>query len=272
MKSLVFLVAAGLLVPLASPASAQTWRYSSRTDQFSDARISTASGMLPNGAAGLVVRCSGWRIEAFYTVRDYLDNEGAQTRYRIDGGEVVDNYWDTSTDGGGVFSPEPGIFARRLAGGNRVVIQAEKYNGTPVTYTFSLSGSAAAINRVLSDCGLPVRDPAEVEARVWPRVVQSLDVLHPEDVTPVQEMLNLVFKEKPVSDEFGRKGISTYERLSAFYESYWTLCPEADTPPSSSCGSWLRSRKTDPDANYPKEAVELLVEFFDETAPNETDD
>lgn len=267
MKRLALFGVLGLAVASASSVSAQTWRYSARTDQFTDARVSAATGLLPNGSAGLVVRCNGRRLEAFYTVRGYLDNEGAQTRYRIDGGEVFDNYWDTSTDGGGVFAPEPGIFARRLAGGNRVVIQSEKYDGTPVTHTFSLSGSGGVINRVLSDCGLPSRDPTSVDPHIWPRVVHDLDMAHPDDIAPVQEMLNAIFKDKPVTDQPGHKGQSTYERLSGFYESYWTLCLEAETPPSSSCTTWLESRKRDPDANYPKEAIEILVEFFKEAPP-----
>lgn len=267
MKRLAVVAGVGLAL-VAGETAAQSWSYSSRTDQFTDQRISTASGALRNGSAGLFVRCTGSRIEAYYSVRDYLDNEGARTRYRIDGGEVSSDYWDASTDGGGVFAPHPGMFARRLATGSRIVIEAEKYDGSPVTYTFSLAGSAASINRVLSDCGLPTRDPHSVDASVWPRVVSDLDSAHADDVATIQDMLKIILGDEDITDARGQKGQSTYKALSSFYNAYWSLCERGESE-MRSCSSWLRSRETNPEANYPKEAIALLVEFFDETSTPE---
>ncbi|MNS16461.1 hypothetical protein D3C71_498010 [compost metagenome] len=198
-------------------------------------------------------------------MRGYLDNEGAQTRYRVDGGEVFDDYWDTSTDGSGVFSPTPGIFARRLAAGNRVVIQAEKYDGSPVTYSFGLAGSGAVIGRVMSDCGLPVQDPHMIDGSIWLRVVDDLDRAHPDDVEPVQNMLNDLFRDKQITDRPGRKGQSTYERLSAFYAAYWHLCADAADPPSAACEMWKRRKEYDADADYGVEAVPLLIQYMEAT-------
>lgn len=164
-----------------------------------------------------------------------------------------------------MFSPTPGIFARRLAAGNRVVIQAEQYNGSPITYTFNLSGSGAVIGRVLSDCGLPARDPHVVNDMVWPRVVDDLDLAHPDDVAPVQEMLEAIFRDKRVSDQPGIKGQSTYEALSSFYAAYWSLCEDEEDPPSEACERWRSRKRYDADADYGIRAVPLLLEYVEAT-------
>ena len=124
-----------------------------------------------------------------------------------------------------------------------------------------MSGSAAAINRVLSDCGLPTRDPREEDSRVWRRAVDDIDQLSPDAIRGLQSLLGAVNENVGLDAEAGQRGPQTYRALSEFYAGYWVICADEEQEPlSASCARWRNERRYNIEADYPKGPVELLLE------------
>lgn len=247
----------------ATPANA-AWSYERSTDKFDDSLVSYAHGTGPG--VSVWVRCKADRVETYLaTVFVYIGDDDALVRYRIDKNEVDEDYWSTSTDGDAIFSPLPAATAREMAVGTRLAIEATDFQDTPHTYSLSLSGSGATINKVLADCGVPARNPRDADQDIWRRVVDSLDDVPRSSVKLAQSTLNLI--EGTTLPETGARTLSTYQAASHFFEKYWTTC-EADQNPGKKCKDWRDLRKYDADADYTGELFDLLTERLQSMTPS----
>jgi hypothetical protein len=251
----VHIFATGFALLAACPAHA-AWTYEKSIDKFDDSLVSYAHGSAPGGS--MWVRCKGDVIETYFaTVFVYIGNEDAAVRYRIDKGEVDEDYWSTSTEGDALFAPHPAATAREMAAGSRLAIEAMDFQDTPHTYSLSLSGSGAAINKVLADCGIPARNPRDSDPEIWRRVVDSLEEVPRSTIRNVQSVLNqLTGAGLP---ETGVRTTATYQTASRFYEAYWTDC-EAGNNAGKKCKDWNDLRKYSDDPDYTGNFFELLIE------------
>lgn len=256
-------IATAVACAFAVPAWA-TWSYERSTDKFTDELVSIARETAQGGA--LIVRCKDGFLETYLVTNHYLDDDGSDVRYRIDKGEVDSSYWTSSTDGSTVFSQSPAETARALIAGGRLVIEASDFNGTRYSYTFSLAGSGAAVGKVLSDCGLPRKDPRLEDPAIWRRVVQSIDEVDKDTVKTLQTALNIYTGEG--LPETGVRTTATYRVASEFYAVYWYSCENAaDKELHGPCKTWIASRKYDEDADYGAELWDVLQDVLDNGLP-----
>lgn len=249
----------------AGEAAAQ-WRYSSERDKFDDTKTSFAQVTKTSGVdlGALFVRCKAGSLEAYFSPDDYLGDDGVDVRYRVDSGEVEEEVWSTSTKGTAVFSPFPSSFGRELAAGSRIVIEANDFRGTANTWTFSLSGSGAAIARVFSDCGVPIRDPRLLDERIWRRVVTDVDSLGREHITHAKLLLQQQGFLADSDASSSTRDTGLYVSASRFYQSYWAACKSGKVL-SKACETYRTLREVDQSQDYTVEVVELLVEVSSQT-------
>lgn len=238
---------------IAGNAQAQTWRTASSTDAFSDQRTVTAS--VSGRGFGMVVRCKDNLLETYF-VGGYVGDDDANVRYRINGGEVHEDVWSSSTSKDSLFADAPGEVARWMAAGSRMAFEYEDFSGTPHQYAIPLNGSAVAIHQALDACGVPRTNPRAVDGEVWRRAVIEIDKMDRSVVSGLQHLLTL---EGFSVEASGRRTQATYAALSSFYASYWQRCL-ADEALSSSCSSWRSLRRYNADADYPIEPISLLIE------------
>ncbi|MET4684888.1 energy transducer TonB [Brevundimonas faecalis] len=252
----VFIAITLAALSAAEGAQAQAWRVESSTDAFSDKRTVTAS--VRGRGFAMVVRCKSDLLETYF-LGGYVGDDDANVRYRIDGGEVQEDVWDSSTSKDGLFADAPGEVARWMASGSRMVLEYEDFSGTPHQFNIPLGGSAVAINQALDACGVPRTNPRTIDGQVWRRVVIDIDKMDRSLVRGLQNLLNdQGFSIEPT----GRRTQGTYAALSTFYSGYWTRCGEGQDL-SASCTSWRSSKRLDPDADYTKEPIDLLLEVIE---------
>lgn len=250
--SILPIVALGAL-SIAGNTQAQTWRTASSTDAFSDQRTVTAS--VSGRGFGMVVRCKDDLLETYF-VGGYVGDDDANVRYRIDGGEVHEDVWSSSTSKDSLFADAPGEVARWMAAGSRMALEYEDFSGTPHRYAIPLNGSAVAIHQALDACGVPRTNPRAVDEEIWRRAVIDIDKM---DRPVIRGLQHLLTSEAFPVETSGRRTQATYAALSSFYSSYWQGCL-ADEVLSSSCTSWRTSRRYDAEADYPTEPIDLLIE------------
>jgi TonB family protein len=255
------LVAASALLVSAGSAEAQSWRYEAIRDPFTDAITSRASAT--SRTQSVNVRCKDDRLEVYFWAAGYF-GDSATVRYRFDSGEVRSGTWDTSTSGTGAFVTAPGEFARKLMSGSVLNIELEGEYGAASQYRFRLAGSGGPVGRVLDACGVPRHETYVDGGPIWRRAVEDLETVSREDV----EAVGRVLKQGGMYDgtPSRQRTRDLYLALSDFYVAYWSLCEEGEAL-SESCRTWTARRRLDPEADYPKEPIALLVEVTQQEAP-----
>lgn len=248
-----------LALTIAAPASAQSWRFESDRDQFTDERRSRA--VFQSRAISAGVRCHGGTLDVLFLVT-YIGEEDANVRYRFDRGEVQSSVWNASTSRDGLFAWDPGDIARQMMAGATMAFEHDDFAGSPHQYTISLAGSGASIGRVLDACDVPRTNPRSRDGSIWVRVIDDLDKA-PRDIIPaLQTALVGLGYEVP---EDGRRSQATYRALSDFYVRYREDC-EGGREGGNSCTAWKSSRRYTGDADFPTRPIDLLVEVLKETA------
>nr|WP_312446785.1 hypothetical protein [Brevundimonas naejangsanensis] len=256
------LVASAIAALFGTTASAQAWRVETDRDAFTDERRVRA--VYHSRQISAAIRCNGGALDAIFAV-GYIGESDATVRYRIDRGEVFSNVWSAASSRDALFAWDPGEVGRRMAAGSSMVFEHDDFAGTPHRYTVPLSGSAAAIRQVFAACDVPMTDPKTQDEEIWTRVVDEVDKIPRGELLTLQSILAGVGYEVA---EDGRRSLATYQGLSKFYSTYWRGC-EAGIDAGSTCRSWRSRKEWDPEYDYPKEAVDLLVEFLNE-APTKT--
>ena len=252
--------ALALLVFLSSPAAA-AWQYRADRDPFTDERASSASLVKPGLFAGaLVVRCKSGLIEAYVMPGEYLGSDDVSVRVRFDKAPPEERKWSIATSGKGAFSDVPVEFARKVIAHSLVVVELTDFAGVAHLERFSLAGSSGPVSRVLSDCALMSEDPRALDENIWRRVVQDVDELDVETAGNLGRALNTLFGEW--GSHRDRRDLILYRSMSRFYEAYWSLCESGKTD-TASCKTYRDRLSRDPSADYPTEATELLVEYFE---------
>ena len=263
-KNVLWLGLLAYALSMSATAEAR-WIYDSDRDPFTDERASTAIQRNPGvfGAA-FVVRCKDGILESYYVPGQYLGSSGTSyVRYRFDRLEPESGYWNLSTNGKAVFSDTAAEIARGIVRGSSMVIEAEDVSGSGQVAHFSLSGSSGPVSRVLSDCRLRARDPRVDDDQIWRRVVQSVDEMSVENAEFVGTVLDDIYEESAPHGD--RRGIAIYKSMTELYLLVKWGCKNgseqvADLP---SCKTYLSRLERDPDAEYPVEAVPLLVEILE---------
>lgn len=263
MKKIIGL-AACLVACGATPALAQTWTVTTERDAFDDRPNVTASVRGRGYVMG--VRCKADLLEVLF-LGGYIGDEDANVRYRFDGGEVHEDVWSASTSRDGLFADAPGEVARWLASGSRLAFEYEDFSGTPNQFSISLAGSENAIGRVFDACGVPRTDPRMQDGDIWRRAVIDIDKI---ETSTISNLQSLLIDSGFELSETGRRDLSTYRALSDFYRTYWSAC-QSGTSLTRSCDSWRSSRRYNPEADYPKEPIELFLEALQGGLPKTGD-
>lgn len=251
------LIASAVAALFATTASAQTWRVETDRDAFTDERRVRA--VYHSRQISVAVRCTGGVLDAIFAV-GYIGESDATVRYRIDRGEVFSNVWDAASSRDALFAWDPGDVGRRMAAGSTMIFEHDDFSGTPHRYAVPLGGSGSAIRQVFTACDVPITNPRALDDEIWTRVVDEVDKIPKGDLSTLQSILAGLGYEVP---EDGHRSLETYQGLSKFYSTYWQGC-EAGIDAGSTCRSWRSRKEWDSDYDYPKEAVELLVEFLNE--------
>ena len=257
-------LAACLVACGATPALAQTWTVTTERDAFDDRPNVTASVRGRSYVMG--VRCKADVLEVLF-LGGYVGDEDANVRYRFDGGEVHEDVWSASTSRDGLFADAPGEVARWLSSGSRLAFEYEDFSGTPNQFSISLAGSGNAIGRVLDACGVPRTDPRTQDSDIWRRAVIDIDKVEKRSISNLQSLLNDSGFEL---SETGRRDLPTYRALSDFYRTYWSAC-QSGAVLTGSCDSWRSSRRYNPEADYPKEPIELFLEVIQDDLSKNSD-
>lgn len=101
----------------------------------------------------VIVRCQDNKFEVYFNFYEFLDRESAPVRYKVNNQPLVEETWNTSTEGQSVFAKDAPAVARKLAKGEKFVIEARDHSSNPHQMVIDLSGSEYAINPALKLCG-----------------------------------------------------------------------------------------------------------------------
>ncbi len=252
-----------LLFLITSSAVEARWKYNADRDPFTDEKASTAIKTNPGFSGGsLIVRCKDGYLESYYNPSTYLGSDKYSTvRYRFDKIKAEQEVWSLATSGKAVFAETAVEFARQIIAKSSLVIDAEDFSGEKHISRFSLSGSSGPVSKVLADCKLMSRDPRSIDPDIWRRVVHDLDKISFETADKVSFILGI--SEKPEGSVGDRKSIKLYKKLSNFYVNVIIACefnPESLLK-LESCKKYRQLIAEDNNADYPLEAIDLLIEF-----------
>lgn len=100
----------------------------------------------------VVVRCQDNKFDVYFNFYEFLDRESSSVRYKLDNHPLVEEKWNTSTDGQSVFAKDAPDVARKLAKGEKFVIEAKDYSSNSHQMAIDLAGSEYVINPVLKLC------------------------------------------------------------------------------------------------------------------------
>lgn len=239
-----------LIFPAA--AGAQQWTFSSQIDSVEGTRIATASVSSSSGSAH--VRCKNEILETYFAPRfAYIGRDSAAVRYRFSGSEVNQEDWSVSTRGSAVFAPVPVHFARELARANSLAMDIYDFSGAPNRVIIPLTGSRAAISRVLNSCGLPLVNPGFQDEGVNFRVVIELESMSLTDAKSMAKTFDIGFT--------ATRPIELYLRLSEIYDTIGVkgcLDPKSEVYGFSYCLEWRQKRSTDPEASFQLWPLEVI--------------
>ena len=261
-----------VLFTLSLATSAQArWTYGAERDPFTDERASTAIKSNPGlFGASLVIRCKEGLLESYYVPGQYIGSSRSTfVRYRFDRKEPETDYWSLGTQGTAAFSSTAVEFAREIVSGSTLVIEADDFSDTPHRAKFSLSGSSGPVGRVLSDCKLRAKDPRLADSGIWRRVVQDVDELDVESIKKLSGLLDDIFEDS--SPHGDRTGLRIYRTLTNIYLNTIDDCLAGKSLVAGmpSCKRFLQARKANEDADYPIEAVELVLELLESAGERE---
>jgi hypothetical protein len=108
----------------------------------------------------LSLRCDDRRLEAFVTMRSYLNSEGGiPVRFRFDGGAVVAQTWSPSTNGEAAFAPDPRGLAERIGQSRRLVLETTGFRGARSRAVFDLTGAEHVLPEIAACRQAPRRAP-----------------------------------------------------------------------------------------------------------------
>lgn len=251
---------------ITSELSHARWIYNADRDPFTDEKASTAIKSNPGYLSpSLIIRCKDGYLESYYHPGQYLGSDDySYVRYRFDKLEPEEAGWPLSTSGKAVFSDTAVEFARYVLSKSSLVIEAEDFSGEMQRSKFSLSGSSGPVGKVLSDCKLMSKNPRSIDDEIWRRVVQDLDKQSIEGTELISDILNEFAsdEDKAITD---RSNIEIYRSLSSFYNNIIFACTEGKdfAMKLSSCIDYRKLISNDVNADYPLEAVDLLIELLD---------
>ncbi len=240
------------------------WKYNADRDPFTDEKATTAIKTNPGFSGGsIIVRCKDGYLESYYIPSAYLGSDNYSTvRFRFDKTEAEQEVWSLSSGGEAVFAEAAVEFARQIIAKSNLVIDAEDFSGEKHISRFSLSGSSGPVSKVLADCKLMSRDPRSIDPDIWRRVVQDIDK---RDVK-LSESVSLVLKNISSSEENigDRSSIKIYKELSDFYSLVIFGCKNGNVfiLKLDSCIKYRKLIENDENADYPLEAIAMLIEFM----------
>ena len=150
----IVLLASGTAAAAAAPDDEKVWRYSQERNPISGGTIYRAQAELPELRAS--VRCSTVNplIEArFFLNRDALENFDS-VRWQFDGSRSRSDKWPRSANGRSLILPNQSRdrFLNQLKAYNFLYMTIFATSGDDTLYEIPLSGSSAAISRVLERC------------------------------------------------------------------------------------------------------------------------
>jgi hypothetical protein len=260
--SLAFLFCFLSAIPTATLS--QSWTVSRSIDAVEGTPVTTATVTSRSGAA--FVRCKSGKLETFFApLFAYVGQDDARVRYRFSGDTVKDETWDVSTSGTAVFAFYPVDFARDLADATSIALDIYDFGGSPNRVLIPLNGSRVAINRVLSACDLPVKNPAF-----------EYDDIEYEAALELEELTVLEARELLVTFEIESRvarPLELYRFLSNAWRALGTegcLDSKFKAYPLEYCLKWRRTREVDENAVFPFSPLETISAFLEATKEQET--
>lgn len=217
-------------------ASAQ-WKFRTEVDELDDVKITTASIDVGNllEQDSIVLKCKNNYLEAYVTFATYLNNDEVLIKYRVDKGPLKKEKWFPSADGKAMFADEAADFARALARGNQLIIEAEDYRGSLYREKFSLAGSASAIYPVLQICGRGTQAPHERLSNVRRDVSLNAERMGPSTTENAKAVLKAMgFYDGEID---GTKNDQFFVALSTFFEDYLIRCRRGEVA-GTVCRGW----------------------------------
>lgn len=154
-KMLVFV--AGIVVFLQSAASAGiTVRVDPMTDEKIRTLVITSSTQAPNSIGvmedvHMVIRCQASKTELYIMTTTY-NADNRMVRVRWDAEQAENDYWSSSTDNSGLFSPAPKDSILRLTTAKKFAFGWHPYAGGRNDVVFSLEGYRKDIRTMNSVC------------------------------------------------------------------------------------------------------------------------
>lgn len=141
---------------LAGPAQAGTWHYSSSVSPLDGARSEWARkasmGTIDGHRALVTVGCDAGRLRAAIVWPVFMGVALEAVTWRVDDAAPRTGTWSDSADGTATYAENPAIFARKLMDGHRLAVRGHPIARGAVEAEFDLTGSGAAIGRVLKSC------------------------------------------------------------------------------------------------------------------------
>lgn len=151
----------------------QDWVYEIIADEMTDAKRHIAYSKSVSGAKPglIIIKCDdeSTRPYASYITGMFMgiDFEQTQVTYRVDKGATIKEYW--KMDKSSVHNmdrDQVAVMAQKMMVGNKFIIQAYDYEFDMAQHTFSLSGSSAAIGRVMDNCAGATTQPVPAQQPV----------------------------------------------------------------------------------------------------------
>lgn len=128
-----------------------------------DSAKSVTISKLNGEAAGLFVRCDkGRNTEAFVSLNTQIEKEHGtdlhKVRVKVDDGRPSAQHWSASTDGRGLFSPNPREFASQLARARTLYFEYTPFEERERVVEFDLSGLSEVLTNVSDACNWKADD------------------------------------------------------------------------------------------------------------------
>lgn len=220
----IFLFAA----PIA--ANASDWTYKSDIDAFTDKETHTAQVAASTGGGFAVARCADGSFELFFSVDEFIGSDDRYpVRYRVDKGEPGSASWSVSTQGTALFAG--GVDGQRLArsmmSGSELLMEVTDYRGTAHRASYSLNGSAAALEKVLVACDVPLVEYLADTTGITPAVVEHINGRGPKSIACLKQYLQVMGYE--IDDMGPNKTRQFYEVADRYFQKKQRECSDSST-------------------------------------------
>lgn len=187
MRTALLLTTLAYLFP--AIAHAAGWRFQKQEDALTEEVIATASISNTELEQGVVIRCTGRKLEAYVNTGTYLGSEMLEVKYRVDKNPLRTESWMPSADGTAVFASEEREFSRALSTGSKFVLEAIDFHGQAHRVTFDLVGASAAITPVLKACGVDAEGMTSKVPGLRREVANDLERWGPQNISVNKEIL-----------------------------------------------------------------------------------